>query len=102
MSEANTSHEHHRTEEILNHIRLAIKNLEMIQEMVEAQKPCLDIVSRLSGALNVLNETRGLVAKDHLASCLRSSLKPGQESIANELNSLITQFTNGITPASRH
>lgn len=93
---------HHHTQEALNHLRLVIQNLQMIEAMVRDEKPCTDVVRRLSGALVTLVECRSIIARDHIASCIHSALKPGQEKVVNEVSILFQELLKGPLQGSHH
>ncbi|OYZ23539.1 MAG: hypothetical protein B7Y39_04325 [Bdellovibrio sp. 28-41-41] len=95
-------HEHHRTQEVLTHLRVAIQNLKDVEDMIKNQKPCNDVISILSGVLVTLVECRATVAQDHISSCIQSSLKPGQEKVLNEVSLLFQQLLKGPIQGSHH
>ncbi|OYZ19212.1 MAG: hypothetical protein B7Y39_12475 [Bdellovibrio sp. 28-41-41] len=94
--------EHHHSQEALMHIRVAIDNLKSVESMLNEQKPCTDVVSRLSGILATIAECRGIVAQDHITSCIQSALPPGKESVLNEVSILFQQILKGPIQGSHH
>ncbi len=97
-----SKHEHHHTSEALTLLRLSLKNLEMADEMLVNGKPCVEVVRRLSGVVSLLIECKSLVANDHLLSCVQSALKPGQESVINELKILVSELSTSASKGSHH
>lgn len=95
-------HEHHHTNEALMHMRVAIDNLQAIEAMLRKQKPCAEIVRQLSGVLVTLIECRGIVAQDHISSCIQAALKPGQEDVLKDVTLLFQQLLKGPLQGSHH
>jgi len=97
-----SKHEHHHTSEALTLLRLSLRNLEMAEEMLVHGKPCVEVVRRLSGVVATQIECKSLVANDHLLSCVQSALKPGQESVINELKILVSELSTSASKGSHH
>ncbi len=101
-TDSSQKHEHHHTQEAQTYIRVAIDNLQSIHTMLTDQKPCADVVRNLSGVLVSLIECRSIVAQDHITSCIRSALKPGQEEVLNDVTQLFQQLLKGPLQGSHH
>lgn len=95
-------HEHKHQQEALVHLRVALQNLENVQTMIHDQKPCVDVVDRLSGIISALIECRSIIARDHISSCIAAALKPGQESVQLEVTRLFQRLSQGPTQGSHH
>lgn len=99
---ANEKHEHKHQEEALVHLRVALQNIETVQAMIHDEKPCVEVVDRLSAIIGALIECRGIVARDHISSCISAALKPGQESVAIEVTRLFQRLSQGPIRGSHH
>lgn len=96
------NHEHKYQEETLVHLRVALQNIETVQVMIQDNKPCVEVVDRLSGIISALIECRSIVARDHISSCISAALKPGQESVAIEVTRLFQRLSRGPIQGSHH
>lgn len=95
-------HTHVRSEEVQMHLRAAEQSLQAIQKMMEAGQPCLSVVQQISGLINRLSDCRAIVAQDHIASCIRTAAKPGQEAILNEMELLLSHIIKSSSPSGSH
>ncbi|MBX2994879.1 MAG: metal-sensing transcriptional repressor [Bdellovibrionaceae bacterium] len=96
-------HKHHRTNEVRNLIRAAIGNLSTVDTMIQDQQSCVEIVKRLTAIMNLISEGRGVVAKDHVASCMREvSDQSSADKIVNDLSSMIQNFMPSSGSGSHH
>ncbi|MEK2687799.1 metal-sensing transcriptional repressor [Bdellovibrio sp. GT3] len=67
-------HTHTRAEEVQMHLRAAEQGLQAIQNMIEKGQSCVSIVQQLTGIMNRLADCRAMVARDHIASCIRTAV----------------------------
>jgi len=93
---------HHHTTEAQTHIRLAKANVEDINRMLTENAPCTDVVSRISGVIQVLVECRSIIVSDHINSCISTSVPGAKDGLIQELNSLVRQLTNPSITRSHH
>ncbi len=84
------AHHHHGSHpEAITRINRASGHLRSIVEMLEAERPCADILQQLSAVISALNGCRVLLLMDHLDSCLKSALKPGDRYLVDEIEEVI-------------
>lgn len=102
MKTSETEPHHHHTEEALTHLRIAVSNLESVQTMIVDQRPCAEVVKNLSGVLITLIECRSIIAQDHITSCIRDALQPGQEKVLNDVIALCQQLLKGPLQGTHH
>ncbi|PIR17195.1 MAG: BCR family protein [Deltaproteobacteria bacterium CG11_big_fil_rev_8_21_14_0_20_49_13] len=64
-----------------------------IQQMVEAEKYCIEIINQINAARRALEQVALLVMKRHMGSCLADAIKTkGGEDKINELIESIDRF----------
>ncbi len=64
-----------------------------IQQMVDSEKYCIDIISQINAARRALEQVALIVMKRHLESCVVDSIKTkGGEDKINELIESIDRF----------
>lgn len=95
-------HTHTRTEDVQMHLRAAEQSLQSIQIMIENGQSCISIVQQLTGIMNRVADCRAMVAQDHIASCIRTAVKPGQEAVLNEMEVLFAHIIKSPNPAGSH
>lgn len=69
-------------------LRRARGHLDKVIQMVEEGRHCTDILQQLSAVISALGGCRTLLFSGHLKTCLRPALKPGNESLIDEIEKL--------------
>lgn len=81
-------HKKHMTEsnkgKILRRLRILEGQLRGLQEMVETNQYCIDIITQTSAVKQGLSNVEDLLLENHLSSCIMEQIKSGQEKKAKQ------------------
>jgi len=81
-------HQHSHKKSVAR-LKRAAGHLASVTKMVEADKPCGEILQQLSAVISALGAARSEILQEHLKSCLRPALKAGFESLADDVEVVI-------------
>jgi hypothetical protein NreA len=70
---------HHFHPEVVKRLKRADGHLRGIIEMIEAERPCLDIAQQLHAVESAVREAKKLLIHDHLDHCLDAAVDAGPE-----------------------
>lgn len=73
----------------LTRLKGAMGHLNSVVQMVEDKRDCAEVLQQLSAVISALGAARVSLLQGHINSCLKSSLKPGNENLAKELDIII-------------
>jgi len=76
-------------QETLIRLKRAMGHLSSVVDMVEEKRTCIDILQQLSAVISALGGARVSLLQGHINSCLKNSLKPGNDGLAKELDLII-------------
>jgi CsoR family transcriptional regulator, copper-sensing transcriptional repressor len=97
QSKTSHNHKHHGPHRLRKETILRLKrghgHLGKVIQMLEDDQGCLEILQQLSAVLSALGASRTLIINDHLDSCLRPTLKAGNESVISEIQEIIGRTT---------
>lgn len=57
--------------------------------MIEEQEECVDILQQLSAVISALTNSRTVLLIDHVNTCFSEAIKPGQEHVLEEIETVI-------------
>jgi DNA-binding FrmR family transcriptional regulator len=84
------AHDHaHHSADSINRLKRASGHLNKVIQMVEADKPCGDVLQQLSAVISALGGSRVQILKSHLNSCLRPVLKTKDGKLVKEIEDVI-------------
>ena len=67
---------HQTHPEIVKRLRRAEGHLRSIIEMIEAQRPCLDIAQQLHAVERAVAQAKKTLIHDHIENCLEEAVSP--------------------------
>ncbi len=73
---SNGTHRHTTHPEVANRLKRADGHLRKVIEMIEAERPCLEIVQQLYAVESALARARTTLIEDHLDTCLDGVVGP--------------------------
>lgn len=76
-------------QETLIRLKRVVGHLNSVVTMVEEKRSCSDVLQQLSAVISALGGARISLLQGHINSCLKSSLKPGNENLVKELDVII-------------
>ncbi len=81
---------------ILSRLRRIEGQVRGIQQMVERDQYCLDVLTQLSAIIAAARATGMLVLEDHIRGCVVGSDPADHEAVLDELTSAIERFTRSV------
>lgn len=85
-------HEHHQ--QVLNRLARIEGHVRAIKKMVEADKPCPDVLVQIAAVRSALNGVGRVILEDHLQSCMveaveKDDYKQSLQDLKDSLNKFI-------------
>lgn len=87
MKEHNHKHESHP--EMTKRLKRVSGHLNKVIHMLEHEEECPDILQQLTAVISALTNARTVLLLDHVNTCFTHSLKPGQEQVLKEIETLL-------------
>ena len=79
---------HHTHPEIVKRLRRAEGHLRSIIEMIETERPCLDVAQQLHAVERAIAQAKKTLIHDHVESCLEQAVGP----LAREQRAPVEEF----------
>ena len=64
-----------------------------VQEMIEAQRPCLDVLTQLAAAQSALRQVNRIVLRNYLENCATQGIRRSDPKAYDELMDAIFKFS---------
>ena len=77
----------------LRRLRAAEGQLRGIQEMLEAQRPCLDVLTQLAAVQSALRQVSRSVLRNYLEKCATDAIRRSDPKVYDELMDAIFKFS---------
>ncbi len=77
----------------LRRLRAAEGQLRGVQEMIEAQRPCLDVLTQLAAAQSALRQVSRSVLRNYLEKCATDAIRRSDPKAYDELMDAIFKFS---------
>ncbi len=77
----------------LRRLRAAEGQLRGIQEMLEAQRPCLEVLTQLAAAQSALRQVTRSVLRNYLEKCATESIRRSDPKVYDELTEALFKFS---------
>jgi DNA-binding FrmR family transcriptional regulator len=71
-------HKHDTHPEIVKRLKRATGHLKSVIDMIEADRPCLDIAQQLQAVEKAISQAKKTLIHDHLDHCLEEAVEGGQ------------------------
>jgi DNA-binding FrmR family transcriptional regulator len=71
-------HKHDTHPEIVKRLKRASGHLKSVIDMIEADRPCLDIAQQLQAVEKAISQAKKTLIHDHLDHCLEEAVEGGQ------------------------
>jgi DNA-binding FrmR family transcriptional regulator len=82
-----------RKKDCLRRLRAAEGQLRGVQEMIEAQRPCLEVLTQLSAAQNALRQVSRIVLRNYLENCATDAIRRSDPHVYDQLMDAIFKFS---------
>jgi len=64
-----------------------------VQEMLEAQRPCLEVLTQLAAAQSALRQVSRIVLRNYLENCATQAIRRSDPKVYDELMDAIFKFS---------
>ena len=82
-----------RQAECLRRLKAAEGQIRGVQEMIEAQRPCLDVLTQLAAAQSALRGVSRIVLRNYLENCATQAIRRSDPKVYDELMDAIFKFS---------
>lgn len=82
-----------RKQDCIRRLKAAEGQLRGVQEMLEQQRPCLEVLTQLSAAQNALRQVSRIVLRNYLENCATQAIRRSDPKIYDELMDTIFKFS---------
>ncbi len=82
-----------RKQNCIRRLKAAEGQLRGVQEMLEQQRPCLEVLTQLSAAQNALRQVSRIVLRNYLENCATEAIRRSDPKVYDELMDAIFKFS---------
>ena len=82
-----------RKHESLRRLKTAEGQLRAVQEMIEQQRPCLDVLTQLAAAQNAVRQVNRIILRNYLENCATQAIRRSEPKVYDELMDAIFKFS---------
>ena len=82
-----------RKENCLRRLKAAEGQIRGVQEMMEAQRPCLEVLTQLAAAQSALRQVSRIILRNYLENCATDAIRRADPKIYDELMDAIFKFS---------
>ena len=82
-------HTHESHPAMTKRLKKVSGHLNKVIHMIEHGEDCPDSLQQLSAVISALNSARTVLLLDHVNHCFSESIKPGQEDVLKEIETLL-------------
>lgn len=75
--------------EMVKRLKRVTGHLGKVIQMLEHDEECVDILQQLTAVISALTNARTALLLDHVNTCFSHSLKPGQEHVLKEIETIL-------------
>jgi DNA-binding FrmR family transcriptional regulator len=80
-------------ENLLRRLRAAEGQLRGVQEMLEQQRPCLEVLTQLAAAQSALRQVSRSVLRNYLEKCASNAIRRSDAKVYDELMDAVFKFS---------
>jgi len=77
----------------IRRLKAAEGQLRGVQEMLEAQRPCLEVLTQLAAAQSALRQVNRIVLRNYLENCATQAIRRSDAKVYDELMDAIFKFS---------
>ncbi len=82
-----------RKEVCIRRLKAAEGQLRGLQEMIEGQRPCLDVLTQLAAVQSALRQVSRIVLRNYLENCATQAIRRSDPKVYDELMDAIFKFS---------
>lgn len=82
-----------RKENCLRRLKAAEGQLRGVQEMMEQQRPCLEVLTQLAAVQSALRQVNRIVLRNYLENCATDAIRRSDPKVYDELMDAIFKFS---------
>ena len=82
-----------RKEVCIRRLKAAEGQIRGVQEMIEAQRPCLEVLTQLAAAQSALRQVSRIVLRNYLENCATQAIRRSDPKVYDELMDAIFKFS---------
>lgn len=82
-----------RKESCLRRLKAAEGQVRGVQEMVEQQRPCLEVLTQLAAAQSALRQVSRIILRNYLENCATQAIRRSEPKVYDELMDAIFKFS---------
>jgi DNA-binding FrmR family transcriptional regulator len=82
-----------RKENCIRRLKAAEGQLRGLQEMLESQRPCLEVLTQLAAAQSALRQVSRIVLRNYLENCASDAIRRSDPKVYDDLMDAIFKFS---------
>ena len=82
-----------RKENCLRRLKAAEGQIRGVQEMMDAERPCLEVLTQLAAAQSALRQVSRIILRNYLENCATQAIRRSDPHIYDELMDAIFKFS---------
>ncbi len=82
-----------RKEGCLHRLKAAEGQVRGVQEMIEQQRPCLEVLTQLAAAQSALRQVSRIILRNYLENCATQAIRRSDPKVYDELMDAIFKFS---------
>jgi len=82
-----------RKEGCLRRLKAAEGQVRGVQEMIELQRPCLEVLTQLAAAQSALRQVSRIILRNYLENCATQAIRRSDAKVYDELMDAIFKFS---------
>ena len=77
----------------LRRLKAAEGQIRGVQEMMDAQRPCMEVLTQIAAAQNALRQVNRIILRNYLENCATDSIRRSDPRVYDELMAAIFKFS---------
>jgi DNA-binding FrmR family transcriptional regulator len=82
-----------KKESCLRRLKAAEGQIRGVQEMIEQQRPCLEVLTQLAAAQSALRQVSRIILRNYLENCATQAIRRSDPKVYDELTDAIFKFS---------
>jgi CsoR family transcriptional regulator, copper-sensing transcriptional repressor len=82
-----------RKKDCLRRLKAAEGQLRGVQEMIDTQRPCLDVLTQLAAAQSALRQVNRIILRNYLENCATDAIRRSDPQIYDDLMDAVFKFS---------
>ena len=82
-----------RKDECVRRLKAAEGQVRGLQEMIEAQRPCMEVLTQLAAVQSALRQVSRIILRNYLESCATQAIRRSDAKVYDDLMDAIFKFS---------